>query len=79
MGDLVQNGVTQTDQSVTGVFLALSPSSIRASVSIPIAEGDRDDGPGSSIPGIRVGPVTPSCFRHRRARNDAQTRRSGSG
>ena len=48
MGDLVQNGVTQTDQSVTGVFLALSPSSIRASVSIPIAEGDRDDGPGSS-------------------------------
>ena len=24
MGDLVQNGVTQSDQSVTGVFLALS-------------------------------------------------------
>ena len=28
MGDLVQNGVTQSDQSVTGVFLALSTFAI---------------------------------------------------
>lgn len=28
MGDLVQNGVTQSDQSVTGIFLALSTFAI---------------------------------------------------
>jgi uncharacterized membrane protein YcaP (DUF421 family) len=28
MGDLVQNGVTQSDQSITGVFLALSTFAI---------------------------------------------------